>query len=217
MAENVKLQLSKKYMPHMDLQAWFFGEYRSPPLSHLELDPEQKLKLRAIVSQRRTTESRHWDNAGEVVTELEGLDMNARLAVMGELSFEEQVQMVAAADVLVGVHGSDLLNMLWLPLGGSIVEIFPKVDRKAMYIPELPNLSGLLAKGHFVYVSSGEVLIDPNEHGVFRVRHMNVTASDVAPLIQLAASQAREHLRLEGIHCSTNYEVNLITCSAPAH
>jgi len=43
----------------------------------------------------------------------------------GRLSWREQVMQAADVDVLVGVHGNGLSNLLWLPRHGTAVEIFP--------------------------------------------------------------------------------------------
>ena len=44
----------------------------------------------------------------------------------GEISFEEQLKAVHDAAVLTGIHGSDLLNAIFLPSRGALVEIAPQ-------------------------------------------------------------------------------------------
>lgn len=43
----------------------------------------------------------------------------------GSLSFADQLQAVQGAAALVGVSGSDLINGIFLPLTGVLVEILP--------------------------------------------------------------------------------------------
>lgn len=41
-----------------------------------------------------------------------------------EISFKNQVQLVANTDILIGVHGNGLTNLLWLPNHGCVIELF---------------------------------------------------------------------------------------------
>ena len=41
------------------------------------------------------------------------------------LSWHEQIRTTAAHDLLIGVHGNGLTNLLWLPVGAGVLEIFP--------------------------------------------------------------------------------------------
>ena len=41
-------------------------------------------------------------------------------------SWQEQVRTAARNDIIVGVHGNNLTNLLWLPKHGMVMEIFPK-------------------------------------------------------------------------------------------
>ncbi|MCG5238941.1 glycosyltransferase 61 family protein [Azospirillum doebereinerae] len=42
-----------------------------------------------------------------------------------ELPWHEQVRRTAGYDLLVGVHGNGMTNLLWLPPHGAVLEIFP--------------------------------------------------------------------------------------------
>jgi hypothetical protein len=41
-------------------------------------------------------------------------------------SWQEQVRAAARNDIIAGVHGNNLTNLLWLPKHGMVMEIFPK-------------------------------------------------------------------------------------------
>jgi Glycosyltransferase 61 len=41
-------------------------------------------------------------------------------------SWQEQVRAAARNDIIVGVHGNNLTNLLWLPNHGLVIELFPK-------------------------------------------------------------------------------------------
>lgn len=48
-----------------------------------------------------------------------------QIVQLGKLSFREQLLVVQGASVLVGVSGSDLVNGIFLPKQGALVEILP--------------------------------------------------------------------------------------------
>ncbi|XP_002965175.2 uncharacterized protein LOC9660179 isoform X3 [Selaginella moellendorffii] len=45
---------------------------------------------------------------------------------IGNLSFCEQVEVMSKSDVLLTAHGAQLTNMMFMPRGGSVMELFPK-------------------------------------------------------------------------------------------
>lgn len=49
------------------------------------------------------------------------------------ISFQEQVQLIANTDVLLGVHGNGLSHALFLPNGATLIEFFPKNSLRAEY------------------------------------------------------------------------------------
>lgn len=49
------------------------------------------------------------------------------------LTFPQQIEAVAGAGVVVGVHGTQMLNTLFLPAGAAIVEIFPYRFSNALF------------------------------------------------------------------------------------
>ena len=116
-----------------------------------------------------------------------------------------QVEKVAAADVLVGVTGSDLVSLMFLPPSGSVVEIFPAVGRKGIFVPELANMAVLLGKNHFPFVAHGNfTAVDEGESRLlFRVQALNVGPVDsLAALVNHAAYQTTYGSSLQHSACA---------------
>lgn len=57
-----------------------------------------------------------------------------RLLDVAGMTFPEQIAAVAGAGVVVGVHGTQMLNTLFLPAGAAIVEIFPSGLSNNMFV-----------------------------------------------------------------------------------
>ena len=68
----------------------------------------------------------------DVVTEID----------FGSFSWRDQVLQAAQTDVVVGVHGNGLSNLLWLPRDAAVVEIFPP-DFHAFDYQVMAELVGL--------------------------------------------------------------------------
>ncbi len=99
-----------------------------------EADPK-----RIVIATRKESESRRLLGAEGVAARLSSMGYNVTMATMGDLSFEQQLHLVADAKALVGVHGSDLVSMLFMPFRAAVVEIFPMVMGVPAYNPELAN------------------------------------------------------------------------------
>lgn len=65
------------------------------------------------------------------------------------LSWSEQVAATASCDLLVGVHGNGLTNLLWLPPHAGVIEIFPAGAHHYDYqvLSELRNLAYVGVEG----------------------------------------------------------------------
>jgi capsular polysaccharide biosynthesis protein len=48
-------------------------------------------------------------------------------------SFEHQAQVMRETDVLVGFHGAQLVNALWLPHGSTVIEVFARGHHRYTY------------------------------------------------------------------------------------
>ena len=164
----------------------------------------EPIKPTIVLSRRKEPESRIWQNVNELALELRlGHEADVKVITFGELEFHQQVQTVAAADVLVGITGSDLVNLMFLPLTGSIVEIFPSMERENVFVPELANMAKMLGKNHFTYVANGNITLNEGESRLlFRTKAINVAVQDLAALIRHALHQTRHGSKLESFTCT---------------
>ncbi|KAL0053890.1 hypothetical protein WJX82_000676 [Trebouxia sp. C0006] len=117
---------------YLQMAAHILKHYKLP--SFQEADPK-----RIVIATRKESESRRLLGAEGVAARLSSMGYNVTMATMGDLSFEQQLHLVADVKALVGVHGSDLVSMLFMPFRAAIVEIFPTVMGVPAYNPELAN------------------------------------------------------------------------------
>jgi glycoprotein 2-beta-D-xylosyltransferase len=78
--------------------------------------------------------------------------LSNRLAVRGvvleRLSMADQLRLVSATDVLVGMHGAGLTHTLFLPSGAALVELFPAYHSPATrYFRRMAECRGLFYQG----------------------------------------------------------------------
>lgn len=179
--------------------------------------PEAVRQPRVIVAKRQSTDTRIWKNAHEFADYLRAqYNMDVDVVTLGSLSFVEQVELVSAADVLVGITGSDLVNLMFLPKTGSIVEVFLMHQGEESFVPELSNMAALLGKNHFSYVSTGEIIFrDSGEDHrlLMRTKQAVVNIPDLAALVSHAALQAKSGstLELHTCHSTDGY----VRCTNP--
>ena len=149
---------------------------------HYGIDPSQSVSpKRVVIAVRRPTESRRLSNANDLLIALQSQGFNASLVVFGDLTFTQQLHAVSDAAVLVGVTGSDLINLVFLPFTGSIVEIFPVAQGNQVFTPELWNLAHMLGKNHLKYVPpyNSTLMLDSEGHLVSDRPVHQVKATDV--------------------------------------
>ncbi|KAL0019453.1 hypothetical protein WJX77_002080 [Trebouxia sp. C0004] len=75
-----------------------------------------------------------------------GRGFNATVVTFGDLSFADQLLAVSDAAVLIGVTGSDLVNLVFLPSNAAIVEVFPVVQGQQVFTPELWHLAQMTGR-----------------------------------------------------------------------
>lgn len=93
----------------------------------------EALKVKAFVGERRVYVSRNRQHLRRLLNEaaIEPLlrQYGFEIIYFEEHSFEEQVHLIAEATVLIGVHGANLTNMLFMRPGATVVELM--IDGKA--------------------------------------------------------------------------------------
>jgi len=62
----------------------------------------------------------------KLVRRLKKLGMPVREAILEALSFEDQINLMRNTRILIGPHGAGMTNMIFLPTGSLIVELYPK-------------------------------------------------------------------------------------------
>lgn len=176
----------------------------------------QRKKPTVIIAQRLEPEARQWVNAHELARQLQAdQDLDVKVVSFGKLDFPQQVQAAATADVLVGVTGSDLVNLIFLPPTGAVIEIFPSLNHEALFVPELGNLATLLGKNHFTYAAEGNITVNEGESRLlYRVKSINIAVPDLAALVHNAAHQAWDGSGHEATKCA--YQGTSVQCTGNA-
>ena len=162
---------------------------------HYAINPSQSVSpKRVVIAVRRSDESRRLSNADDLFSALQSQGFNASFVTFGELTFTQQLQAVSDAAVLVGVTGSDLINLVFLPITGSVVEIFPVAQGNQVFTPELWNLAHMLGKNHLKYVSpyNSTLMLDSEGHllsdrPVHQVKATDVHVPSLVALIEAAS------------------------------
>ena len=92
-------------------------------------------RCRQIYISREKTDHSRVTNESELKTAL--LDLGIESVVAEDLALEEQILLFSQADLVVGALGSGLLNCLFQPTGGALVEIFAGGLRPGTHTPSL--------------------------------------------------------------------------------
>ena len=90
-------------------------------ISFGDADPSRRIFIsRANASKRRMV------NEGEVADVLDGRGFTH--VALEEMSLLDQIKMFARASVVIGQHGAGLTNLLYVPTGTTVIEIFSSPD-----------------------------------------------------------------------------------------
>lgn len=159
------------------------------------IDPRQRANpKRVVIAARKPNESRALGNVGDLHAALQARGYNASIVTFGNLTFQQQLKAVSDAAVLVGITGSDLMNLVFLPISGSIVEVFPVAQGQQVFTPELWNLAHMVGKNHLKYVSpyNSTLMLDSegNVLGNKPVHQTKATDVHVPGLVALIESAA---------------------------
>ena len=182
----------------------YYETYKSEDVNMMELawgvkkqygiDPLKKPNpQRVVVAMRKQSESRRLNNAKELLVALESFGFDAELVTFGDLSFADQLKIISDAAVLVGVTGSDLVSLVFLPTNAAIIEIFPVAQGEQVFTPELWHLAQMSGKQHLKYVSpyNSTLMVDGNgqatgDRPVHQVNSTDVHVPSLAALVKSA-------------------------------
>lgn len=87
--------------------------------------------VRRLYISRRLATKRRLTNEGEIVELLKSRGFEE--VASENLSFAEQVRLFSEAEVVVGPHGAGLTNVMFMPAGGSLVELLDHRRVKSCY------------------------------------------------------------------------------------
>ena len=182
----------------------YYETYKTADVSMMELawgvkkqygiDPLKKPNpQRVVIALRKPSESRRLNNAKELLAALESYGFDAELVTFGDLSFADQLKIISDAAVLVGVTGSDLVSLIFLPINAVIVEIFPVAQGEQVFTPELWHLAQMSGKQHLKYVSpyNSTLMVDDigqilGDRPVHQVNSTDVHVPSLAALVKSA-------------------------------
>jgi capsular polysaccharide biosynthesis protein len=90
------------------------------------LGPEKKSAHRKIYMSREKALRRKVENEAEVQAVMASFGIE--IHYFEEYPFKEQVKIMNESKVLIGLHGAGLTNMLFMPAGGSVLELRNRED-----------------------------------------------------------------------------------------
>ena len=167
-------QLARWGFVHPWAVEWLRGRFR------LRTPPGPDAPRRLYLSRRDATRRRLRDEpALERALERRGFQTIAP----GSLGLLQQIRLMAGAEVVVGVHGAGLANLLFAPRGATVVEITSAAYRTSYFA----NLAGLLDQ-HYRSVTA-TVVADPA--GMPREADLALGADGIAALLDELANVAQ--------------------------
>ena len=123
-----------------------------------------RLGLAADRPARRMYISRSGTSRRRIANEADVMDVfgqfDFEVVRFEHLSFDEQVRIATQCSVLAGNHGAGLVNMLFMPVGASVLELRRTGDRYSNCFFNLASTSGL----RYYYQTCDPVLPDSDPH-----------------------------------------------------
>jgi capsular polysaccharide biosynthesis protein len=122
--------------------------------------------LRRIDSERNR---RRLLNEEEVVAVLRSKWPNLTVVSPGMLSFQEQVRSCMEADIVIGLHGAQLTNLLWAKRGATVLEFIPDTMPTPTVFNALAGVLGMkylsvpATSSHPIAWANADQEIEPSE------------------------------------------------------
>ena len=183
------------------------------------IDLQELTSQRVVIASRKDNESRRLANAHQLAKSMRSMGWDVSLATFGDMTFEAQLCMLVNATVLVGVSGSDLVSLLFMPLKAVVVEIFPLVLGVPVFCPELANQARNCGKLHRPYYSpyNATLFEDPktgqpiDARPIHQTKLVQVHIPGIISHIQ-GAIQASNALMFYGFAVDTDSQGLITTC-----
>lgn len=90
-----------------------------------------------------TRQHRTWKNMEEVVNVLDRVGVPYTMISFANTSFVDQVRAMAGAGVFCSAHGAGMTNVMWMPTGAAVVEVFPSESWEYNLYTEVARNAGL--------------------------------------------------------------------------
>lgn len=171
------LLLPQNPLRHREISRRSLEFVRSNILKKISSQEHSSEIPKKIFISRKISRGRKILNEGDVVDLLES--RGYKTVFMENMSFFDQVKLMEGADIVVSQHGAGLTNIIFLPQGAKVLELFRKVDGKenrdrrvnpAKLIPTFPRLASRLGLNYFCLlceavspqqsVSLGDIIVD---------------------------------------------------------
>ncbi len=126
---NHKPDINKMLCQSIPIAKKYFPEFLQCIYDALSISPKKAPQRREdiVVTYIMRKAPRYFEKREEFFSILRSdFKVKVNPVYFENMTFEEQVQTVANTDILIGVHGNGLTNLLWLPEHGSAIELFPK-------------------------------------------------------------------------------------------
>ncbi|MDR0533625.1 MAG: glycosyltransferase family 61 protein [Verrucomicrobiales bacterium] len=118
--------------------------------------PTKREEIKILYSKRASNVFVHRNFTPNLENDLLNyMDTCGKLTLLdfSSLTWQEQVRLACQFDILIGVHGNNLTNLLWLPEHGQVIEFFPddKYNCFYQYFAEALNIGWHGLDGDKVY------------------------------------------------------------------
>ncbi|MDN3626109.1 glycosyltransferase family 61 protein [Methylobacterium isbiliense] len=123
----------------------------------------EKHSPRRIYVSRRDAPTRKCRNEAEIVNLL--LQHGFEIVCPGELNLYQQIITFQDADIIIGLHGAGLTNIVWAPRSARVLEIMPSGYNDIGY----RFIAGL--RGMEYHALMATMIKDPNLHGHEALKH----------------------------------------------
>lgn len=142
--------------PALALQTAPYARMRQRVVRSLARRSDQETLHRSVLLVIRKKAQRKWLNAYEVAAMLRSMQHTVTAQVWsGRLSFTRQVSLAHAHRVLIGVHGAELANILFMKTHSAVIELFPYMTMKQWCLTPLyilyQRLAMQLSLDYFAY------------------------------------------------------------------